>query len=190
MSLFDSFAEQFNSAVANFDAKAAELTATESELWAVQPGIADSAELMDAWQVQMDRVIGAQVTVENVQGTVATVSGWWQSIRNTLGIAPSSGALGAFAALPAIPWSALAIVAGGAAAIAGVVYSAGKLIDKARLYAWEQQRAAALANGTPEPPRPDIDGGFLEGFGDGLGDTIKWAIGGAILMMLVNGGRK
>lgn len=184
MSILDPFVQQFNAAVANFDAKAAELDATESALWEVQTGISGSAEMMQRWQVEMDKVIQASASVQAVRGTIETVAGWWQNIKSTLGITTNAppGTLAGLGVFPAAPWSALAIVAGGAAAIAAVIYSAGSFIREARRYALQQENIVRAEQGLP--PLEDIapDG---SGFFDGAGETLKYAILGAALLLVL-----
>lgn len=186
MSILDGFRDSFNSAVARFDTQVAALTQAEADLWEVHPGISDNAELMRQWQTEMNKVIAMQETVRAVRDTVSTVSGWWTTAKDALGITTtqSGGVLGAIGLMPAIPWASVALVVGGATAIAAVVYSVSQVVRQSRIWILQKENIDRANQGLP--PIQDVAPGDQGGLFDGLGDSLKWIIGGAVVLMLVN----
>lgn len=185
------FADRFNTAVANLDAQVTQMAATEAQLWDVQPYVQSSgdAALQRDWDAAMQRIIATGTTVESVRAQVQTVAGWWQGVRSSFsGVQVSvPGVLSGMGLLPAIPWSVVAALVGGAAAVAGAIYAASKVIDSVRRRELQAENVDRTNRG--EPPLADVAPPDTGGMFAGLSDAVMWAVGGAVLLMLLNRGK-
>lgn len=189
MDALTSFRDTVNNAIAQFDARVAALDATETELYNVQPYISDNPDLMAEWTTSISRVNAVKATVESVRGQIASVVSWWQGVRDSLGIGAGSGALGrplaAMGILPAIPWSIVALVTGGIATIGGVIYAASLVIEKSRRWQLQKENIAREQAGQPPLEDPYLGQDSAPGLFDGLGETVKWVVGGMLLLALL-----
>lgn len=185
------FRDRFNAAVAQFDERVAALDQTESDLWATQDVVYASgdAQLQADFQAAADKISAMQASVASVRSTIQTVVGWWSSVKSSLGIAgESGGTLAGLALLPAIPWGAMALIVGGTAAIAGVIYAASLVITRARQYQHQAAVDAAVAAGEPIPPDayPVAEPGIFDAF-TGFGNSAIWIIGGLVVLAVLPG---
>lgn len=190
------FADRFNAAVANLDAQVSQMNARESELWEVQPAVWASGDerLQSDWDNAMQRIIAMSASVDSMRGQIATVAGWWSGVKSSFGVTASTpGVLNGvrnLGLLPAVPWSVIALIVGGTAAIASVIYAASAVINRARQYQYNQAVIEATAAGLPVPPNPfegadNATGGLFEG----LGDVAMWATLGALVLLFTRGSK-
>lgn len=187
------FRDRFNSAIADFDAQVANLAQTESDLWTVQPDVQASGDtaLQAQWQDAMNRVIAMNSTIDSVRSQVQSVSDWWTGVKASFGIpAGTPGTLsGAMGLLPVIPWSVIALVVGGTTAIAGVIYAASLVINRARQYALQQANIQAAQTGGQQvtdvvAADASTGGGFFDSLGN-LANAVPWLVGGAVVLLVL-----
>lgn len=183
-----SFRDRFNAAVADFDARVAALNQTETELWEVHPDVQASGDewLQGDWQDAMDRVIAMNSSIDSVRAQVQSIASWWSGVRSSLGIAPGEGgALAGLALIPAIPWSAIALIVGGTTAIAGVIYAASQVINRARQYRFSQASIEQQQAGGPPLVNPYAEQDAGGGLFDGLPDAAMWLVGGLVVLAVL-----
>ena len=184
------FRDQFNAQVSAFDSRVAALAQAETELWDVQDAIwasNDQAALME-WDNAMQRVIAMSATVESVRAQIQSVSAWWASVKDSLGITgESGGALSGLGLIPAVPWSVIALIVGGTAAIGGVLYAAAAVIEKGRRFRYQQAVNEATASGQPIPEDmyPVVETPGLFDNLAGIGNSLVWIVGGMVLLAVL-----
>lgn len=186
------FRDRFNSAVADLDARVAQLAQTESDLWDVQPTVQASGDvaLQSSWQAAMDKVIAMNSSIDSIRSQIQNVASWWAGVASSFGITPGSGgALAGLALFPAIPWTTVALIVGGTTAIAGVIYAASLVINRARQYQFSQADTASQAAGNGPLVNPyeqqDSEAGIL----DSISAALPWLIGGAVVLMISRNSR-
>jgi hypothetical protein len=153
--LLASFQQKFSDAVAQLDAQSAALDQAENDLYAVQLQASKDPADYAEWQNQFAKVNAAISTRDAAKNAVATASSWWNSAKSALGLAGlrPSHALGALGFLPEIPWATIALITGGAAAIAAVIAAVNSFVDKMNLKAWNEENIRRSQAG--EAPLPD-----------------------------------
>lgn len=176
--LMQSFANDFNAAVARLDAQVIALDTAETKLYEVYSTAQKNPDDLAAWQTEFNKVNAAKSTIQAAQSAVAEVSGWWQSAKSVVGLSGMRRvAVGALSALPfAIPWGSIALITGSAAAIAAVIASANALIDRLNLKAWNDENIRRSQNGLPPLPKPETSAQSIFGDLSDLGRTITFAV--------------
>lgn len=175
--IMQSFANDFNDALARLDAQVLALDEAETRLYAVQPIAAKNPDDLAAWQTEFNKVNAAKSTIQAAKDAAAQAGEWWRSAKSIVGMSGLRRvSMGALAVLPvAIPWGAVAIITGSVAAIAAVIASVNSLIDRLNMKAWNDENIRRSQQGLAPLPKPETSGQSIFGDFSDLGRTLTFA---------------
>lgn len=179
--VFENFKNQFFSALQEFDNAVSTLSLRQQQLAAIQSSAVDAADIA-AVQSEYNKISAVNATIQSAQSVVNEISSWIATIRGTFGLNAIRRGLGVLP-MVAIPWGLIGVITAATAAIAGVIYSSGSLIDRLTLKAWNDENIRLSQEGKPPLPRPEmVSGGSL--FGE-LSSMAKVAIFGFAAWVLL-----
>lgn len=134
--MLEALREQWNAAVADFQAKLNELNIAQRQLFDAHSLAAKDPDDLAEWQSQMDKINAIQSSVERAREIISGVSSAWGAVTSTFGLSGwrrkgivrslTGRNLAGLGVLPVIPVGALVAIV---ASIAGVVASVVRFLD-------------------------------------------------------------
>lgn len=189
--IFDDFKARYDAAVLEYRNAATALVSAENELWSVADQASKNPEDAQEWQTQMNKIIAMQSTMASVESALGSIADFFSTARNWLGLSGVKNKLGF--ALPAIPWSTLAVITGGAAAIWLVADGVVSFVNAMRRKAIDDENIRRSGEGLPPLEYPqDLKinkSGVTETIEAGK-DLVKWITIGAIFFLISDVAKK
>lgn len=189
--VFDEFKAKYDAAVLEYQNAATALVSAENELWAVADQASKNPEDLQEWHTQMNKIIAMQSTMASVESALGSIADFFATAKNWLGLSGIKTGLGF--ALPVIPWSTLAVITGGAAAIWVVADGVVSFVNAMRRKAIDDENINRSREGLPPLEYPvDLKtnkGGVTETIEAGK-DLVKWVTIGAIFFLISDVAKK